>query len=502
MKPSIDGLKEKIEERDALLPGGGRDRQTALGESLPHLAPGPEAALAPKDRRTDGLFGFVVRRLDALHLDEGPEVLPQPVQFERERLCLGIPAVLGHVQHLGVTGLDQAHSQARGIPAQFAPPVLAMQFEQALRLGHAPGTHGLRSGMLPFGDGAPVPQEMRMADSPVFERGIGSPAVADDHAGIAVRENGSPRFMSSASVQLEDRGLSAADHPEPGFLPLVPPARLVGMHHGLGEHGLGDLLEGRFEGLSGLLAEGLDAAHGETEAECLAQNGAEFSSGEAIATAEHGDERRQARTEMTSPDPCRKFRAGGLAAALADASVQLVLDHHGLDGRDIRDLMADGLADDGLITGEIGMAVLAGAGKMRDDAVRIVDHGPVGPLMSRLSTRLSAAGLLGGGLRGSRRIGRRRRAGVGRVAVETRLQILDTRQQNSHRLLQRRDCFLQRRNLHPVRDDTDVALRDDLFKFGDTQVARIGAHASDWSMRKIPCREGAATLPPERLPSR
>ena len=103
MKSSIDRLKQKIEERNALLPSGGRDRQAAL----PHLTPGPEVALAPEHGGTAGLLGLVAPMLDSLHLDEGPNVLPQSAQFGCKRLGLRVAAVLGHVEHLGVTGLDQ-----------------------------------------------------------------------------------------------------------------------------------------------------------------------------------------------------------------------------------------------------------------------------------------------------------------------------------------------------------------------------------------------------------
>jgi len=476
MQSSIDRLEQKIEERDPLLPSGGRDRQAALGEALTHLTPGPEASFAPEHGGTDGLLGLVVRGVDSFHLDEGPEVLPQPVQFEGERLGLGVAAFLGHVQHLGVTRLDQAHAQTQAVAAQDAVPVLAMQSEHPLRLGHAPCASSLRSGMLPLGDGAPVPQQVGMADAPPLERGVRGPAVAHDYPGVIIREDYSPCFVPPASMQLEDRGFPAADCPEPSLLSSVPPTRFVGMDHGLGEYLLGDLLEGRCEGMSGLFAESLDAAHGEAQAECIAQDGAEFPSGKAVAAAEHGDEGCQPGAELPLPDTHRKLGACGLAAVLAAAPVQLVLDHHGKDRRKVRDLVADGLADHGLVSREVGLAVLAGTGQMRDNAIGVVDHGAVRAFVPRLTTRFSFAGFLGGGLRGSRRIGRRRGARVRGIAVEPGLQILDTRQQDRHRLLQR--------------SDRGVAHGDSMFKFGNTQVARISLHAPIGACPGSLCRGG------------
>lgn len=186
--------------------------------------------------------------------------------------------------------------------------------------------------------------------------------------------------MSSLPAQPEDRAFLAADRPKPSLFPPVAPPRLVRKNHGFRDHRLGNLLVSSFEGVGGLLAESLDAAHGKAQPERSPQYGPQYPPGESVAAAEHCDEGRQPGTEMPSPDAHRKLGALGLAAVFAAAPAQLVLDHHRPDGRDIRDLMADGLADYALVAVEVGVAMPTGAGQMRDDTVRVINHGPVSPL--------------------------------------------------------------------------------------------------------------------------
>lgn len=220
MQSSIYRLKQKIQGRDALPPSGGLDRQAALNKSLSHRTPCPEVPLAPEHGRTDDLLGLVVHKFDLIHLDEGPRVLPQPALFECERLDPGNTAFLGSVQYRGALNLDHAPVQPQAFAGECGLPVLVMQFKESLSLGNSPCSLDLRPEVLSLRNCAPIPLEMRKANSSPLEGAVDGPA-DNDHAGIIARENFSPRFVPMSLVQLEDNSRSAASPSELSLLPLV-----------------------------------------------------------------------------------------------------------------------------------------------------------------------------------------------------------------------------------------------------------------------------------------
>jgi hypothetical protein len=94
----VDGGGEERKDVASLLAAGHHDGQHALDEATAGGAACPETALAPQDRRTEGLFGGVVGRRHVLHAEEAaphtisavpsvPYMLPpMPVRLPRTPL--------------------------------------------------------------------------------------------------------------------------------------------------------------------------------------------------------------------------------------------------------------------------------------------------------------------------------------------------------------------------------------------------------------------------------
>lgn len=170
VQPGFDSRQQVREKRHALL--AGRDCQAAFSESHVYVTvmPRPEAALMPEDGSTNGFLGTLVRRLHALHLNECPGAAPQRIQLFCECLGFGCPAVLGGVERTGVMRLRQPHSQLRA--HQAPPPKLPLQLQGGL--GHSSQSSALRPQMHALRDGAPVSQQVGMADPAPLEAVVGA----------------------------------------------------------------------------------------------------------------------------------------------------------------------------------------------------------------------------------------------------------------------------------------------------------------------------------------
>jgi hypothetical protein len=79
------GLRDVVHAVALLQLEGGGDREVAFDEATAGGAVGTPAPFAPEDRRPQGSFGGVVRRVDIGHVDERPEGQRQGEQRDADR---------------------------------------------------------------------------------------------------------------------------------------------------------------------------------------------------------------------------------------------------------------------------------------------------------------------------------------------------------------------------------------------------------------------------------
>ena len=123
MEPSAAGVVDEVQDIALLLAEGGVDGENSLDEATAFFGMGPGAGLATEDAVANGSLGDVVRRLDTLDVEEGPEGIGA-----REELLAGPCGLqMRRGYALGQQRLD-------GMPC--TSPVLPRRAVRAHRLWH------------------------------------------------------------------------------------------------------------------------------------------------------------------------------------------------------------------------------------------------------------------------------------------------------------------------------------------------------------------------------
>lgn len=478
-------IEKESEEADSGLSRRRPHGEDSLDKALSALALGAEADLSPENGRPDCALGLVVGGVNTFPNGERPQALPEAAKLLGQRPGFRILALQGVVDQPGISRLHHPDLQSVRRFAERSLPMLTMCSEHPLRLGHTTCTQQLGLGLLPLGDRLPVPQKMRMAEPPLLERLVHMPAVGNHHAWIIIRQQLTSRLVSTPLCQLEYRPSSVGHHPDPASFAPVSPTGLVRMRYAIGQDHFLDLLIRPFQHSSGGLAESLHRPQPQLKPERVCQEFGHASPAHPVTPAEQGDHRDHPRAEGTRWYAHRHRSQHGTAARTTAKAMAAVFGDDWANRRNLRDLLADRRSDLGLLTAEGGFAMRAACRKVIPHDVRHRDRTMVAS-MAGLATGLLSRRLLRGGLRRAGRIGGRRDVGVAGVPVEASFQILDTGQQNLHRLLQD--------------GDRRITFGDGLLKFRNTLFFGT-LHATSRSHRRPPV-DGRLLRPRERVHGR
>ena len=143
----------------------------------------------------------------------------------------------------------------------------------------------------------------------------------------------------------EDRGAAGERAPERALAAAQAPAGLVDVDRRGGADVAEQVLVGLVEGPGRALHDGVDRAARELGAKQLAQELRGVAAGDAVAHREGGDRRLQARAEGSRRHLGRQLGARHGAAVRAAQALQAMLAEDDRDRRQLRDLMARGLAN-------------------------------------------------------------------------------------------------------------------------------------------------------------
>src|SRR5881628_439265 len=104
-----NGLAEEFEHVASLLAAGSRHRQDTLDEASAGLAVGAKTRLSPEDCGTNRSLGRVVRRLDAIDSDKGPQRRSELEDLLTRRRGLGMSGVGSELERLEDHGAHGLH---------------------------------------------------------------------------------------------------------------------------------------------------------------------------------------------------------------------------------------------------------------------------------------------------------------------------------------------------------------------------------------------------------
>jgi len=142
----------------------------------------------------------------------------------------------------------------------------------------------------------------------MLEAAGGRPAVAFQHAGVALAEDRRRVLVAATWGDPVDRDLRADEGPQPRSCATDPPAGLVGRDHGTGPHARGQRLVGGLRTAGGPSHRLDDPTGGDLDAE-LAQQRRDLAGRHAQPLAEPGRQRHRPGTKLGSR---RAERVGGL----------------------------------------------------------------------------------------------------------------------------------------------------------------------------------------------
>ena len=284
----------------------------------------------------------------------------------------------------------------------------SLEIRHVIPLGHGGGDTSVRGPEGPAGPGhgeGGAPEEtpghrpscrlrsdgVRPAPGLLLDPVVGAEPVAGDHLGRVVAQDLTGRLGLAVRGDPEVRhGLAGAD-PQPRLRVGLSPGGLVDVRGRGGADRLGQLGVDRLEHERRLAFELGDHARGDVQAEEVPGQATDGAFGQAELggqQAEHGPE---AGPERAGGDALGQRGPGGDAAALAGQAMELVLDDCGADGRDLGDLMADGL---GVVAVEMAATSGAGGGLAGEGVGELFGwhQGSCGAFVSGLAARLLAGG--------------------------------------------------------------------------------------------------------------
>lgn len=281
---------------------------------------------------------------------------------------------------------------------------------------------------------------MSPAELPSLDPVVALEPIADDHLPAVLTQQALGDIGPSAGGDGEDRHPLRHGHPEPRLLAALLPGRLVDVGRGGVPDVPVEFLDGGLQLVGPLTLQRADHAGGDRQPEQVAGQLPDRSLALAVGPGQHAQDRPQPGAEGPARHARRHGGAGGRAAAGAAEAMEPVLVHHGLDRRDLGDLMPERL---GVVAVQRVTTPAARRRLAVDDLPEPLgrDQGSGVTAMTGLAT----GPLPRGGSRGTAfdrgGIGGRGPGGVGGVPVEALLQVGDALLEGLHQCRDRRLSF-------------------------------------------------------------
>jgi len=353
---------------------------------------GPKAAFTPQDTRTDRALCRIVGWVHAFHADERPQSVVHFAYLAADACGLRHSTRLPGLEQPGDFPSDWAHQDAETRVSQrpitdAVPPV--KHLADLLPQGFANGL-GAPSAL---DHGFNIPQQMCPADLPPPRRipTIGTPAIGDQDAAESLAQDFLYHLASTRQAHDKDRHPCGHSHPQPRACPAFTPACFIQMCDGLSLHVGLRFRDGRGQRMCGRLLQVGNGpeTHGQTKQGCHHLLGRTLR--QMIRARAQGNGRLHARTERPWRHPSRNVCTGDCATARARQSMQLILGHDGLGGRQFGHLMPVRLRID---PGQRLPAVGTLRGKDGNEDVHLCEEHKRARLscMAGLPTRLPATG--------------------------------------------------------------------------------------------------------------
>ena len=439
MQGSYGGGGHVVNHIAPLLPERRRDREHPFGKPTAGGAVRAKAAPAPEHGGPQRALRRVVGRLDPGDVDEGPERCPEFDEVATRRRGLAVRG-LGPAPQPALDAAPQwPHRVPKARARQGAIPhaVPAREHRRRVREQGAPQA---RRRPAPFGEGCPLPPQVRPAQLPVLDRPgrVRAPAVGD-HEGLAAAQQAPRRRRAAPRVDQEHRRPGAAHHPQPRPLAPLAPPRLVDVDDFLLLHvpvGLGDR---RGHRRTHRLLACAHRAQGQVHTEQVGHHPHRRPPAEVVHPGAHGHRRRQPGAEGPARHARRQRGGRRRPASGTGQGVQLILRDVGPDGRYLRHLMPPGR---GVHPAQGGRTPRAPWGLDRHDQVDggLGQQQPLLPFVPRLPARPAPRRRARGEPTPGGRIRRGRPRGVLRALPQALFQLGHPGQQlldDVQRLLQR-----------------------------------------------------------------